>query len=92
MMGNAQALGLVFDAGVLASYPSPIDKKDALDTKHESWNPLWLFPKARDIAQNAMLANSVYVRCEADSTYRPGNLALVNGVPGPGYAVDVVVA
>ncbi len=92
MMGNAQALGLVFDPGVLASYPSPIDKKDALDTKHESWNPLWMFPKPRDIAHNAMVANSVDVRCEADSTYRPGNVVLVNGVPGPAYATAVVVA
>ena len=68
MMARAQALGLVFDPGVLAKYPSPIDKKDALDTKHESWNPLWLFPKPREIASNATLANSVDIRCQMDSS------------------------
>ncbi len=92
MMGKAQALGLVFDPGVLAQYPSPIDKKDALDTKHESWNPLWLFPKLRAIAQDAKLGNSITVRCQNDSTYRPGNLTLVNGAPGPAYANEIVVA
>jgi uncharacterized protein (DUF2235 family) len=92
MMANAQALGLEFDPAVLAKYPSPIDKKDALDTKHESWTPLWLFPKPRNIAQNATLANSVAVRCEIDGSYRPGNLALVNGAPGPAYGAEVVVA
>jgi len=93
MMAKAQALGLVFNPGVLSSYPSPIDKKAALDTKHESWSPLWLFPKPRDIAQNATLANSVEVRCQIDSTYRPGNLALLpSGLPGPSYNTEVVVA
>jgi uncharacterized protein (DUF2235 family) len=92
MMAKAQALGLVFDPGVLSTYPSPIDSKDALDTKHESWSPLWAFPKLRVIAQNATLANSVDVRCQTDSTYRPGNLSLVNGSPGPTYGTEVVVA
>jgi uncharacterized protein (DUF2235 family) len=92
MMAKAQALGLVFDPGVLAAYPSPIDKKDALDTKHESWSPLWLFPKRREIAPNATLANSVEVRCQNDDSYRPPNLTLVNGSPGPAYGTEVVVA
>ena len=92
MMAKAQALGLVFDPGVLAAYPSPIDKKDALDTKHESWSPLWLFPKLRTIAQDATLANSVVVRWQNDSTYRPGNLTLVDGSPAPTYETEAVVA
>ena len=92
MMAKANALGLVFDAGVLAEYLSPIDKKDSLDTKHESWSPIWLFPKSRTIAQNAALANSVEVRCQNDSSYRPGNLTLVNGALGPGYGTEIVVA
>ncbi len=92
LLAKARALGLVFDANVLSAYPSPIDKTDALDTKHESWSPLWLFPKPRDIAQNATLANSVTVRCQTDGTYRPANLALVNGVPGPTYGTEVTVA
>jgi uncharacterized protein (DUF2235 family) len=92
MMAKALALGLVLDATVLAMYPSPIDKKDSLDTKHESWNPLWLFPKPRTIAPAATLANSVTVRCQNDSTYRPGNLSLPGGVPAAGYGVEIVVA
>ena len=93
MMANAQSLGLVFDPGVLSEYPSPIDKTDALDTKHESWNPRWLFPKPRDIAPNATLANSITVRCQVDSTYRPGNLKLAaDGTPVPAYGTEVVVA
>ena len=59
MMANAQALGLEFDPAVLAEIAQPLDKKNALDTKHESWTPLWMFPKARNIAQNATLSNSV---------------------------------
>lgn len=92
MMAKAQSLGLEMDATFAAKYASPIDKKYALDTKHESWCPLWLFPKMRVIAANATLANSVVVRCQADGTYRPGNLSLVNGVPGPAYQIVNVVA
>ncbi|MHB1865664.1 MAG: hypothetical protein ACYCPS_05945, partial [Candidatus Saccharimonadales bacterium] len=92
MISKAQELGLVFDQGVLSNYPSPIDKKDALDTLHDSWNPLWLFPRVRDIAQNATLANSVGVRCQNIGTYRPSNLSLVNGLPGPTYGSESVVA
>ncbi|MGA3188523.1 MAG: DUF2235 domain-containing protein [Bryobacteraceae bacterium] len=90
MMSKAKALGLVFDQGVLATYPSPIDKKDSLDTKHESWSPLWMFPKLRSIASNATLGNSVAVRSQNDNTYRPGNL--IDGVPGPTYSTEIVVA
>lgn len=92
MISKAAPLGLVFDPGVLAKYPSPIDKKDALDTKHESWNLLWAFPKPRDIAQTATLANSVEVRYQNDSSYRPGKLSLVNGLPGATYGTEIVVA
>ena len=92
MMAKAQALGLVLDPGVAARFPSPIDKKLSLDTKHESWSPLWLFPKPRVIAQDATLANSVDVRWQADNSYRPGNLTLVNGQPGPAYGRQIVVA
>lgn len=91
IIARAETLGLVFDPGVLAKYPSPIDKRDALDTRHESWTPLWLFPRPRDIAQNATLANSVLVRWENDASYRPGNLAQVNGLPDPTYGTEIVV-
>jgi uncharacterized protein (DUF2235 family) len=91
MMRNAQGLGLVFDAGVLSKYPSPLDKKAALDTLHDSWSPLWLFPKARQIAADAVLANSVAVRCQQISSYRPANLSLTDGVPAATYAGESVV-
>jgi uncharacterized protein (DUF2235 family) len=92
MMANAAKLGLVFDATVAAKYPSPIDKKYSLDTKHESWNVLWLFPKSRTIAPTATLANSVVIRCQNDATYRPGNLTMPNCVPAAGYGSEIVVA
>jgi len=91
MMSKAQALGLVFAPNLLVTYPSPIDKKDALDTKHESWNPLWTFPKSRDIAANATIANSVDIRLQNDSSYRPSNLKLLNGALQPGYGGETVV-
>jgi uncharacterized protein (DUF2235 family) len=91
MIAKAQALGLVFDPGVLSTYPSPFDKKNSLDTKHESWNPLWTFPKPRNIASNATLANSVVIRCQTDSSYKPGNLSLTNGAPASTYGTEVVV-
>jgi hypothetical protein len=92
MMGEARALGLVFDRAVAAQFPSPFDEKYSLDAKHESWSPLWLFPRSRAVAENATLANSVNVRCQTDSSYRPGNLSLAGGVPGPAYAIETVVA
>jgi uncharacterized protein (DUF2235 family) len=92
IISKAAPLGLVFDPSVLAMYPSPIDRKDALDTRHESWNLLWAFPRPRDISQTATLANSVGVRCANDSTYRPGNLSLVNGLPVAIYGTEIVVA
>jgi uncharacterized protein (DUF2235 family) len=92
MIAKARALGLVSDPRVLSTFPCPIASKDSLDTKHESWTPLWLFPKPRDIAQNATLANSVQIRCQTDCTYRPCNLALVNGSLGHTYATEAVVA
>jgi hypothetical protein len=91
-MSKAQALGLSFDPAVAARFPSPIDKKYALDTKHESWSPLWLFPKSREIAQNAALANSVELRWQIDVTYRPPNLSPAGGLPGAGYDRRTVVA
>lgn len=92
MMAKAQSLGLTIDPAVAAAYPGPYDKKYALDTKHESWNPLWLFPKVRDVAANATLANSVNIRCQFDGTYKPGNIALAGNMPGPGYDIQIVVA
>jgi hypothetical protein len=81
----------MFDEGVLAKYPSPFNKKAVLDTLHDSWSPLWLFPKAREISPHAVLANSVAIRCQEISSYRPGNLSLVKGMPAATYAGENVV-
>jgi uncharacterized protein (DUF2235 family) len=59
MLAKAIALGLQVIPSEAAKYPSPIDPVNALDTIHESWSPLWLFPKPRVIAPDAALANKI---------------------------------
>jgi hypothetical protein len=56
MMSKAAAVGVAFAGGVQAKYSVPVDAKCALDQKHESWTPLWAFPKSRPIAANATLS------------------------------------
>jgi uncharacterized protein (DUF2235 family) len=82
MMNKAAALGVTFAAGLQAKYPFPADAKCALDTKHESWNIGWAFPKSRPISSDATLSNSVSVRCQHDNSYRPGNLTFANPAIG----------
>jgi uncharacterized protein (DUF2235 family) len=85
MMSKAVALGLEFDSGVQSTYSLPMDPKFALDNKHESWNPLWAFPKRRSIAADSTLSDSVFLRAEYDSSYRPGNLTFTDGELASGY-------
>jgi len=92
MMSKASALGLQFDPAVLAKYSLPMDPKFALDTKHESWSPLWLFPKSRSIATDSTLSDSVAARYQYDSSYRPGNLTFTNGQPAAGYGKEPVIS
>jgi len=91
MMNKASALGLAFAPSVLANYRLPMDPKYTLDTKYESWNPLWLFPKRRPIADGSAIADSVLVRCGQDSSYRPENLVFAGTDLGPGYQKAPVV-
>jgi uncharacterized protein (DUF2235 family) len=91
MMAKAAALGLTIDPGVQAKYALPIDPEYALDQLHESWNPVWGFPRRRTIAANSTLANSVLVRCEHDPSYRPENLAFSSGVLSAQYGSTSVV-
>ena len=91
MMSKASALGLQFVPAVQAKYARPMEPKLALDTKHESWNIAWTFPKRRPIAANASIADSVFVRSEHDSSYRPGNLKFSGADPDPGYQKVPVV-
>ncbi len=91
MMHNAYKLGLALDPAALAAYQFQMENRTALDTLHDSWSPFWLFPKAREIARDAILANSITIRCQELSSYRPGNLVFVNGIPGPDYCTELVV-
>ncbi|MHB1865533.1 MAG: DUF2235 domain-containing protein [Candidatus Saccharimonadales bacterium] len=75
MLNKAIALGLQVDPGVAAQYKVP-DGKHSLDQLHDSWALYWGFPRSREIAATAYLANSVQIRCTYDGAYRPGNLNL----------------
>lgn len=92
MMSKAAALGLSFDPSVQAKYALPMDPKFALDTKHESWNPLWAFPKRRPIVANSTISDSVSVRSLHESSYRPGNLTFTNGQLAATYGKALVVS
>ena len=92
MLSKASALGLQIDPGIPASYKLPLDPKLSLDTLHGSWNILWGFPRHRIIARNAILANSVLVRTEHDSSYRPDNLQFEAGTLSGEYGSTMVVA
>jgi uncharacterized protein (DUF2235 family) len=92
MMSKAAALGLQMDSTVQAQFASPLDPEYALDTLHTSWNVLDGFPKVRSIDKKAVLANSVLVRCQHDSSYRPENLAFDNGVLSSLYGTAIVVS
>lgn len=91
MMDKADALGLSFASTAQSLFGLPIDAKLALDTKHESWNVIWAFPKRRTIPADAILADSVFVRAGQDSSYRPGNLTFSNGALGGSYGSQCVV-
>ena len=91
MMGKAAALGLQFAPAVLAGLTLPMDPKYALDTKHESWSPLWLFPKHRPIPPGSTISDSVYTRCTHDASYRPGNLTFTGNDPAASYESASIV-
>lgn len=92
MMNKATLLGLEFVPEVMANYPLPMDPKLALDTKHESWNVGWLFPKNRTIAANSTIADSVFARCQYDNSYRPCNLTFTDGELATAYAKGLVIS
>lgn len=90
MMGKALSLGLEVDPAVWAQYSS-LDATYPLDQIHESWSPLWLFPKSRAISPDSTLGNSVVIRCEYGVNYQPQNLTLNNKVPAATYQIEQVV-
>ena len=92
MMSKAAALGLEFVPELTAKYPLPMDAKFALDTKHESWNPIWAFPRSRSIPANSTISDSVFTRCEHDVSYRPRNLSFTGGQLASTYQKASVVS
>lgn len=92
MLGKAAKLGLQFDPTVLLQYTTPLDAEYALDTLHTSWNILCGFPRPRTIAPNAVISNSVAIRCQHDNTYRPSNLLFTDGVLSTGYGSVAVLS
>jgi uncharacterized protein (DUF2235 family) len=91
IMSKAWALGLETDPSFQEQYGS-LAAESALDSRHESWNVLWGFPHSRSIADNSSLANSVVIRYQNESSYRPGNLKFSDGAPAAGYTIVPVVA
>lgn len=91
MMSKAAAHGLEFESGMESKYTLPMDPKFALDTKHESWSPIWAFPKTRSIPAGASLADSVFLRCEYDGSYRPANLTFTDGRLASSYGKAPVI-
>ena len=91
MMSKASDLGLVIDPAVKKQYTIPLDAKYALDTLHTSWNIGWGFPRVRAIDKIAVLSNSVAIRCQHDTSYRPSNLTFDQGVLAAGYGSSIVL-
>ncbi len=91
MMTKASALGLQIDPTVQAQYSIPRDPEYALDELHTSWHVWCGFPKKRSIPNNATLANSVLIRAQHDSSWRPANLSFTNGVLASSYQFESVV-
>ncbi len=90
MMQKAHAHGVDFDAATYGQYES-LDAKHALDLKHESWSPQWLFPAARSIDDKASISNSAQLRLQHDSSYNPRNLKHNAGVLAETYSIVAIV-
>lgn len=90
MMAKAAQNGLTFDSSVLSRY-SPSAAKHSLDVIHESWSPLWGFPRSRQISSPACFSNSVGIRREQLPTYRPANLPGTFPHDGNGFSTEPVV-
>jgi len=91
MLSKASGLGVVFDETAFSQYAPPMDPQYALGKFHESWSVLWGVPVRRHITKDAVIANSVVMRCQQDADWRPSNLSFVNGAVAPGYGIVPVV-
>ncbi|MGA7411730.1 MAG: DUF2235 domain-containing protein [Bryobacteraceae bacterium] len=92
MIDRAQRLGLQFAPEAAANYPFPLDPKYALDKIHTSWTPLWGFPKHRSINKDALLANSVVILAQEESSWRPPNLVFENNVLASTYGIVEIMS
>ncbi len=90
MIAKASAKGLVFDAAALARYVPP-QAAHALDRMHDSWSPLWGFPRIRAIPAGAAISNSAALRREHRPDYRPPNLPAAFPADPGGFAIAAVV-
>jgi len=91
MMDKACALGLAINTDLRKQYTLPLDPKYALDTLHNSWNPIWGFPRPRAIADNASIADSVAIRLQHHDSWQPKNLKIENGVLAKCYQIVSIV-
>lgn len=92
MMSKAAKLGLTFDTSVLQLHTIPMTAKYALDTLHTSWKIYMVYWKHREVGGEAVLANSVRLRCLHDNSYRPPNLKFEEGALAAGYGSQDVVS
>jgi uncharacterized protein (DUF2235 family) len=77
-----------------ATSPCPyliVEPKQALDTIHESWSPVWGFPKRRDVAPTDAIANSVVTRIQHYGDYHPPNLQMIGTSLAQSYSNVKVV-
>lgn len=89
MMSKAWTLGLETDPSFQTEYSNLAAY--SLDTLHDSWSILWGFPRSRSVADNSSLANSVAIRYQNVSSYRPSNLKFANNEPAASYQIVSVV-
>ncbi len=89
MMQKAEDAGLTFEKSGWDRY-ARAEAKHALDSFTDSWNVGWGYPKSRNVASDAAIANSVGIRCASLPTYRPDILHLENGVLTGYQEVQVV--
>ncbi len=93
MASKAQALGLKLDPSFTAQYQAPVSSRYALDQIHNSHTGIFILtpPKPRVVQDDAVLSNSVAIRCQYASLYAPGNLTLAGGIPSNQYGASAVV-
>ena len=90
MMQKAKENGLTFDPQAEAQYLAP-PPDDAYGEAHDEWKFVpWGIPEHRQVPPASAMSNSVGMRLQKMTEYRPGNLNLVNGQPS-GYPVVQVL-